>query len=83
MVNDVGSMGPEHHHLGYTDPSLRSLRLGGARRVALCQWLVHSGLVPTDHECVVGRGGAWVVNVSRLEGFIGYECIATWGAHRS
>jgi hypothetical protein len=59
-------------------PGLHSRGLDVARRVAPCQRSVHSSLVPIGltHKCVVGWGGAWVVNAPQFKGFVGYECVA-------
>jgi hypothetical protein len=60
-------------------PSLRSLGLDVSRRVVSCHRPSHSGLVTIGHECAVGRGTRWAINVPRFEGFAGHECFVIRG----
>jgi hypothetical protein len=50
-------------------PSLHSLGLSAAHRVAPCWWFAHSGLVPIGHECTVGH--------------VDHKCVVVWKVHRS
>jgi hypothetical protein len=51
----MGSVGLEHHHSSYADPSLHSLRLGVPCLVVPGKRFTHLVLVPIGLECTVGR----------------------------
>jgi hypothetical protein len=55
MADRMGSVGLEHHHSSYADPSLHSLRLGVPCLVVPGKRFTHLVLVPIGLECTVGR----------------------------